>query len=97
MKRIAIVFYVLVTIALMIWGYYQAIYVAPNDAMQGEIFRIIYYHVPSASVAFVFFAINLVGSIGYLATRRTVPNARSSSMHGRWPGLKWEWFFVRWC
>jgi len=27
-------------LALMAWGFYQAIYVAPNDAMQGEIFRI---------------------------------------------------------
>ena len=50
----------------MFWGYYQAIYVAPTDAMQGEIFRIIFYHVPSASVAFVFFAVSLLGSIGYL-------------------------------
>jgi len=69
MKKLAISLYVLVTIALMIWGYYQAIYVAPNDAMQGEIFRIIYYHVPSFAVAFVFFAINLAGSIAYLAFR----------------------------
>ena len=37
-----------------------------NDAMQGEIFRIIYYHVPSFAVAFVFFAVSLGGSIGYL-------------------------------
>ncbi len=73
MKKLAIGLYVLVTIVLMIWGYYQAIYVAPNDAMQGEIFRIIYYHVPSASVAFLFFAINLVGSIGYLVTRHNDP------------------------
>src|SRR5271166_1562919 len=70
MKKLAILLYVVLTVALMIWGYYQAIYVAPNDAMQGEIFRIIYYHVPSASVAFVFFAVSLVGSIGYLASRR---------------------------
>jgi len=70
MKKLAIAIYVLLTVALLGWAYYQAIYVAPNDAMQGEIFRIIYYHVPSASVAFVFFAISLVGSIGYLASRR---------------------------
>ncbi len=61
MKKLAIGLYVLITVALMVWGYYQAIYVAPNDAMQGEIFRIIYYHVPSASVAFVFFAVSLAG------------------------------------
>ena len=71
MKKLAIGIYVLVTLGLLAWGYYQAIYVAPNDALQGEIFRIIYYHVPSASVAFLFFAVSLVGSIGYLASRRT--------------------------
>jgi heme exporter protein C len=73
MKKLAIGLYVLLTIALMIWGYYQAIYVAPNDAMQGEIFRIIYYHVPSFAVAFVFFAINLLGSVAFLALRREFP------------------------
>jgi len=70
MKQLAIWLYILVTVVLLGWAYYQAIYVAPNDAMQGDIFRIIYYHVPSASVAFVFFAINLVGSVGYLTSRR---------------------------
>lgn len=70
MKKAAIGFYAALTILLMIWGFYQAMYVAPNDAMQGEIFRIIYYHVPSAAVAFCFFAVSLIGSIGYLASRR---------------------------
>jgi heme exporter protein C len=74
MKKFAIGAYVLVTLALMAWGYYQAIYVAPNDAMQGEIFRIIYYHVPSWASAFVAVAISLAGSIGYLAFRRNQPN-----------------------
>jgi heme exporter protein C len=69
MKRLLITISVLITLALMVWGFYQAIYVAPNDAKQGELFRIFYYHVPSASVAFAFFAISLVGSIGYLASR----------------------------
>lgn len=73
MKRLAIGLYVVVTIALLAWGLYQAIWVAPLDVMQGEIYRIIYYHVPSASVAFLFFAICLVGSIGYLAWRRHQP------------------------
>jgi heme exporter protein C len=57
----------------MVWGYYQAIYVAPNDAMQGEIFRIIYYHVPSFATAFTFFSISFLGSIGYLSFRRSRP------------------------
>jgi heme exporter protein C len=73
MKRIAIGVYVAATVALMIWGYYQAIYVAPTDAMQGEIFRIIFYHVPSASVAFAFFGISLTGSICFLIWRFSRP------------------------
>ena len=74
MKKLAFGLYVLLTIALLVWGYYQAIYVAPNDAMQGEIFRIIYYHVPSFAVAFVFFAVSLAGSIGFLVFRRNFPD-----------------------
>jgi len=54
-------------------GLLPGIYVAPTDAMQGEIFRIIFYHVPSAMVAFLFFAISLAGSIGYLSFRRNRP------------------------
>jgi heme exporter protein C len=73
MKKLAIGLYAAVTAGLMVWGYYQAIYVAPNDAMQGEIFRIIYYHVPSFATAFTFFSISFLGSIGYLSFRRSRP------------------------
>lgn len=74
MKKIAVGLYALIVVALMIWGFYQAMYVAPDDAMQGYVFRIIYYHVPSASVAFLFFAVSLIGSIGYLSFRRSHPD-----------------------
>jgi heme exporter protein C len=73
MKKILFGLFAAVTVALMVFGFYEAIYVAPSDAMQGEIFRIIYYHVPSAAVAFLFFAISLCGSIGFLAFRRNQP------------------------
>jgi len=73
MKKAALTLFPAITILLMLWGYHQAIYVAPDDALQGYIFRIIYYHVPSATVAFLFFAISLLGSIGYLAYRRSNP------------------------
>jgi heme exporter protein C len=74
MKKVAIGLYLLVTVALLIWAYRQAIYVAPNDAAQGEMFRIIYYHVPSFSVCFVFFALSFLGSIGFLAFRHHHPD-----------------------
>jgi heme exporter protein C len=70
MKKLVIGLYVAATLALMVWGYYQAVYVAPLDAMQGEVSRIFYYHVPSAMLSFLFFAVSLVGSIGYLAYKR---------------------------
>jgi heme exporter protein C len=60
-------------VALMIWGFYQAMYVAPSDAMQGEISRIIYYHVPSFAAAFTFFSVSFLGSIGFLSFRRSRP------------------------
>ena len=70
MRKVAIGLYAAIVAVLMVWGFYQAVYVAPSDAMQGDISRIIYYHVPSASVAFLFFAVSLIGSIGYLSFRR---------------------------
>ena len=74
MKKTLILLYAAVTVALMIWGFYQAIYVAPSDAMQGEISHIFYYHVPNAMLAFLFFAVSLLGSIGYLTWRRSRPS-----------------------
>jgi len=79
MKKIAITLYTTVTLVLLAWGFYQAVFVAPADAMQGEVYRIIFYHVPSASVAFLFFAISLVGSIGFLAYRRNRPDWAQAS------------------
>ena len=73
MKKLAIGLYAVITIALMIWGFYQAIYVAPVDALQGEYYRIIFYHVPSFSAAFTFFSVSFLGSIGFLSFRRSHP------------------------
>jgi heme exporter protein C len=74
MKKIAFGFYATLTIALLLWGFYQAIYVAPDEATMHEVQRIFYYHVPSAISACLFFAISLVGSIGYLTYRRSQPD-----------------------
>jgi len=73
MKKLAIGLYAAATVALLVWGYYQAIFVAPDEATMHEIQRIFYYHVPSAMSAFLFFAISLVGSIGFLASRNNHP------------------------
>ena len=56
-------------------AFYQAMFVAPTDALQGDVYRIIYYHVPSAWTAFVFFAVNFVASIVYLVRRNLKADA----------------------
>jgi len=72
MKRLFPILSVLTAI-LLAYALYQALVVAPTDALQGDVYRIIYYHVPSAWTAFLLFFINFVASIQYLV------NANSSA------------------
>ena len=51
-------------------GLYWSLAVAPPDANQGEVQRIMYLHVPSVPTAYLAFALVFVGSVGYLLTRR---------------------------
>ena len=44
---------------------------APKDAVQGNVQRIMYVHVPSILTAYLAFALVLVASLGFLLTRRT--------------------------
>ena len=41
----------------------------PPDAVQGDLQRIMYVHVPSAWLAYLAFGITLIGSVAYLANR----------------------------
>jgi heme exporter protein C len=43
---------------------------APRDAVQGNVQRIMYVHVPAVLTAYAAIAVVLAGSVGYLATRR---------------------------
>jgi heme exporter protein C len=61
------------TAVFLAYAFYQAMFVAPTDFAQGEVYRIIYYHVPSAWTAFLLFFINFLASVQYLA------NAKPSS------------------
>jgi heme exporter protein C len=60
----------LATAVLLSYALYQALVVAPTDQMQGDVYRIIYYHVPSAWTAFLLFFLNFVASIQYLVRTR---------------------------
>jgi heme exporter protein C len=69
MKRLFPIFAV-VTAGLLSYGLYQALVVAPTDQLQGDVYRIIYYHVPSAWTAFLLFFLNFVASVQYLVRPR---------------------------
>jgi heme exporter protein C len=57
------------TLAVLANGFRVAMYVVPADREQGDLSRILYYHVPSWCGMALFFAVNLICSIVYLAVR----------------------------
>jgi heme exporter protein C len=59
----------LATLALVI-GLGAAFGYAPREAVQGNVQRIMYLHVPAVLTAYLAFALVFVGSLGYLFTRR---------------------------
>ncbi|HEV8534692.1 MAG TPA: cytochrome c biogenesis protein CcsA [Candidatus Limnocylindria bacterium] len=54
---------------------YMALVWAPTDTVQGDVYRILYVHVPLAWLAYVAFVIVFLGSIGWLWTKRPVFDA----------------------
>ncbi len=45
-------------------------FLTPPEVNQGNVARLFYLHVPSVSVAYLAFALALIGSVGYLVTKR---------------------------
>jgi heme exporter protein C len=78
MKR-AFPILVIFTALALVYASYQALRVAPTDALQGDVYRIIYYHVPSAWTAFLLFFVNFIASVHYL-----VDSSRSASRVAKW-------------
>ncbi|HTW58314.1 MAG TPA: cytochrome c biogenesis protein CcsA [Terriglobales bacterium] len=70
MKRLFPILSVLTAIFLA-YALYLALVKAPTDALQGDVYRIIYYHVPSAWTAFLLFFINFIASVQYLASAKS--------------------------
>ncbi len=69
MKR---VFFLLagLSVALLGFGFYEAIFVAPTEATMGPVQRIFYWHVPLFAVGEVTPYVNMLASIAYLFLRK---------------------------
>ena len=52
-----------VSLLLIIYGFYQGLFVVPADYQQGDAFRIIYVHVPSAWLSLLAYSVLFVTSI----------------------------------
>jgi heme exporter protein C len=66
-SRLALPLDILALVLVMI-AFYMALFHAPTEKTMGEVQRIFYFHVPSAMMAFLGFAIVMVASIAYLVT-----------------------------
>ena len=56
--------------ALMVFGGYAALFIAPDESTMHAIQRIFYFHAPSGMVALIAFTICFIANIGYLVGRK---------------------------
>jgi ABC-type transport system involved in cytochrome c biogenesis, permease component len=61
------------SVAVLVIGFRQAIFLAPTEATMGNLQRIFYYHLAHAILSLVFPYVNLAASLGYLYWRRRDP------------------------
>lgn len=66
MNRVIDVFLGTTALILLVLGGYLGLFVAPTEREMGEVYRIIYVHVPAAWTALVAFTVTLVSSVWYL-------------------------------
>jgi heme exporter protein C len=62
-----------ITVAVLVMGFREAIFLTPKDAAQGDAGRIFYYHVPIAMLSLLFPYINFFASLTFLYWRRRDP------------------------
>lgn len=66
------------TLIVMVFGFYQAM-AAPREATMGNLYRVLFYHLPHTILSFVFPYLNCIASLLYLWWRnRNVERAAAS-------------------
>jgi len=73
--KLPLIIAVVVVVALLAFGLYQGLVVAPTEQTMGDVQRIFYYHVPSAWTCFLLFFANFIASIWYLIRRNSTADA----------------------
>jgi heme exporter protein C len=65
--------WLLMSIAVLVVGFREAIFISPPDAQQGDVGRTFYYHVPHSMLSLLFPYINFIASLAFLYWRRRDP------------------------
>jgi heme exporter protein C len=65
--------WLLMTLAVLVMGFREAIFLVPADAKQGDVARTFYYHVPHSMWSLLFPYINFAASLAFLYWRRRDP------------------------
>jgi len=60
----------IVAAALSVLATWMGLVWAPTDAVQGDVYRVLYVHVPTAWLAYLAFVVVFLASVGWLWTRR---------------------------
>ena len=61
--------------ALLVWSHYSGLFVAPPEAMMGDVGRILYAHVPTAWVGLLTYLVAFIAAIGALVTGKATWDA----------------------
>ncbi|MEO6803504.1 MAG: cytochrome c biogenesis protein CcsA, partial [Granulicella sp.] len=67
------IFWFVATVAVLVMGFREAIFISPADAQQGDVGRTFYYHVPHSMWSLLFPYINFLASLAFLYWRRRDP------------------------
>jgi heme exporter protein C len=73
--------FAVVAILLLTYNLYKIFVVLPDEAAQGAIYRIIFFHVPAAMTAFIGFFVAMVLSVLYLSTNDLKYDSYASSIN----------------
>ena len=72
--RLFALLWFLASAAVLAYGFYLAIFIAPVEATMGNVYRIFYWHVPTNICAFIFPYVNLAGALWLLVVRNRRPD-----------------------